>query len=143
MSRTLAIIKPDAVANGYAGKIIDHLQEAGFKILGFRMTRLTQEQAAAFYQVHAERPFYSDLVQFMISGAVVPIALEREDAVAEFRKVIGSTDPAEAAEGTIRKLYAESKGRNAIHGSDSDENAANEIAFFFTEADLVANSAHY
>jgi nucleoside-diphosphate kinase len=142
MSRTLAIIKPDAVANGYSGKIIDHLQDAGFRVLGLRMTRLTEEQAGAFYAVHAERPFYGELVQFMTSGAVIPIALEREDAVAELRKVIGSTDPAEAAEGTIRKLYAESKGRNAIHASDSDENARNEVAFFFNESELVANMAH-
>ena len=92
--------------------------------------------------MHAERPFYGELVEFMTSGAVIPIALEREDAVAELRKVIGSTDPAEAAEGTIRKLYAESKGRNAIHASDSDENARNEVAFFFNESDLVANTAH-
>ncbi len=141
MSRTLAIIKPDAVANGHAGKIIDHLQKAGFRVLGLRMTRLTKEQAGAFYAVHAERPFYAELVDFMVSGAVIPIALEREDAVAELRQVIGSTDPAEAAEGTIRKLYAESKGRNAIHASDSDENARNEIAFFFNESDLVSNSA--
>lgn len=142
MSRTLAIIKPDAVANGHSGKIIDHLQDAGFRVLGLRMTRLSEEQAGAFYAVHAERPFYGELVQFMTSGAVIPIALEREDAVAELRKVIGSTDPAEAAEGTIRKLYAESKGRNAIHASDSDENARNEVAFFFAESDLVANMAH-
>jgi nucleoside-diphosphate kinase len=142
MSRTLAIIKPDAVANGHSGKIIDHLQDAGFRVLGLRMTRLSEEQAGAFYAVHAERPFYGELVQFMTSGAVIPIALEREDAVAELRKVIGSTDPAEADEGTIRKLYAESKGRNAIHASDSDENARNEIAFFFNESDLVANMAH-
>ena len=142
MSRTLAIIKPDAVANGHSGKIIDHLQDAGFRVLGMRMTRLSEEQAGAFYAVHAERPFYGELVQFMTSGAVIPIALEREDAVAELRKVIGATDPAEAAEGTIRKLYAESKGRNAIHASDSDENARNEVAFFFNESELVANIAH-
>lgn len=141
MSRTLAIIKPDAVANGHAGKIIDHLQNAGYRVLGLRMTRLTGEQAGAFYAVHAERPFYGELVEFMTSGPVIPIALERDDAVAELRRVIGSTDPAEAAEGTIRKLYAESKGRNAIHASDSDENARNEVAFFFNESDLVANSA--
>lgn len=139
MSRTLAIIKPDAVANGHSGRIIDHLQDAGFRVLGLRMTRLSEEQAGAFYAVHAERPFYGELVQFMTSGAVIPIALERDDAVAELRQVIGSTDPAEAAAGTIRKLYAESKGRNAIHASDSDENARNEVAFFFNESDLVAN----
>jgi nucleoside-diphosphate kinase len=140
MSRTLAIIKPDAVASGYAGKIIAHLQDQGFRVLGLRMTRLSDEQAGDFYAVHRERPFYGELVEFMTSGAVIPIALEREQAVATLREVIGSTDPAEAAEGTIRKLYAESKGRNAIHASDSDDNAAREVAFFFAEADLVANA---
>jgi nucleoside-diphosphate kinase len=138
MSRTLAIIKPDAVAAGHAGRIIAHLEQQGFRILALRLTRLTTEQAGAFYAVHRERPFYPELVEFMTSGAVIPLALERTDAVTTLREVIGSTDPAEAAEGTIRKLYAESKGRNAIHASDSDENAANEVAFFFAEADLVA-----
>ena len=139
MSRTLAIVKPDAVGSGHAGKIIAHLEGEGFRVLSLRMTRLTREQAGAFYAVHRERPFYGELVEFMTSGACVPIALERDDAVATLREVIGATDPAEAAEGTIRKLYAESKGRNAIHASDSDENAAGEVAFFFTESDLVAN----
>lgn len=139
MSRTLAIIKPDAVASGHTGKIIAHLQGEGFRVLGTRMTRLSQEQAGAFYAVHRERPFYGELVEFMISGAVVPLVLERDNAVAKLREVIGATDPAEAAEGTIRKLYAESKGRNAIHASDSDENAAVEVAFFFAESELVAN----
>jgi nucleoside-diphosphate kinase len=139
MSRTLAIVKPDAVAAGHTGKVIAHLQKEGFRILGMRMTRLSREQAGAFYAVHRERPFYGELVDFMISGAVVPIALERDGAVARLREVIGATDPAEAAEGTIRKLYAESKGRNAIHASDSDENAAVEVAFFFAESELVAN----
>jgi nucleoside-diphosphate kinase len=137
MSRTLAIIKPDAVASGYSGKILGHLQDQGFRILGLRMMRLGKEQAGAFYAVHRERPFYPELVEFMTSGAVIPVALERDDAVSKLREVIGSTDPAEAAPGTIRKLYAESKGRNAIHASDSDENAAVEIAFFFTPSDLV------
>jgi nucleoside-diphosphate kinase len=139
MSRTLAIIKPDAVVSGHMGKIIAHLQGEGFRVLGTRMTRLSQEQAGAFYAVHRERPFYGELVEFMISGAVVPLVLERDNAVAKLREVIGATDPAEAAEGTIRKLYAESKGRNAIHASDSDENAAVEVAFFFAESELVAN----
>lgn len=139
MSRTLAIVKPDAVAAGHTGKIVAHLQKEGFRILGMRMTRLSREQAGAFYAVHRERPFYPELVEFMISGAVVPIALERDGAVARLREVIGATDPAEAAEGTIRKLYAESKGRNAIHASDSDENAAVEVGFFFAESELVAN----
>jgi len=140
MSRTLAIIKPDAVAGGNAGKILAHLEMKGFRVLALRMTRLTAEQAGEFYSVHRERPFYAELVEFMTSGAAVPIALEREDAVTALREVIGATDPAEAAEGTIRKLYAESKGRNAIHASDSDENAAREIAFFFAELELAWNS---
>jgi nucleoside-diphosphate kinase len=138
MSRTLAIIKPDAVASGKAGKILAHLEQEGFRVLGMRLTRLSREQAGEFYAIHRERPFYGELVEFMTSGAVVPLALERSDAVAKLREVIGSTDPAEAAEGTIRKLYAESKGRNAIHASDSDENAANEIAFFFAGSELLA-----
>ena len=138
MSRTLAIIKPDAVAAGHAGKIVAHLEKEGFRILGMRMTRLSRSQASAFYAFHRERPFYGELVEFMISGAVVPLALERDNAVPKLREVIGATDPAEAAEGTIRKLYAESKGRNAIHASDSDENAAVEVAFFFAESELSA-----
>ena len=140
MSRTLAIIKPDAVASGKAGNIIAHLEKEGFTVLALRMTRLSREQAGEFYGVHRERPFYPELVEFMTSGAAIPIALERADAVAKLREVIGSTDPAEAAEGTVRKLYAESKGRNAIHASDSDENAANEIAFFFASSEIVANA---
>ena len=140
MSRTLAIIKPDAVAAGKAGNIIAHLEREGFTVLAMRMTRLSREQAGEFYGVHRERPFYAELVEFMTSGAAIPIALERADAVARLREVIGSTDPAEAAEGTVRKLYAESKGRNAIHASDSDENAANEIAFFFAGSEIVANA---
>ena len=139
MSRTLAIVKPDAVASGKAGKILAHLEQEGFTILATRMTRLTREQAGEFYAVHRERPFYGELVEFMTSGAVIPVALEAENAVARLREVIGSTDPAEAAEGTIRKLYAESKGRNAIHASDSDENAAQEIAFFFARSEIVSN----
>lgn len=139
MSRTLAIVKPDAVQAGNTGKIIAHLEEQGFRVLAARMMRLSAEQAGQFYAVHRERPFYSELVEFMTSGAVVPLALERENAVPGLREVIGATDPAEAAEGTIRRLYAESKGRNAIHASDSDENAANEIRFFFSDAEIVAN----
>ena len=141
MSRTLAIIKPDAVAAGRAGKIIAHLEGEGFRILAMRLTRLVRAQAEEFYSVHRERPFYASLVEFMISGAVIPLALEHEGAVPRLREVIGATDPAEAAEGTIRKLYAESKGRNAIHASDSDENAAVEIGFFFAAAELAATLA--
>jgi nucleoside-diphosphate kinase len=134
---TLAIIKPDAVASGRSGAIIAHIQREGFTVRAARLTRLTQAQAGAFYAVHRERPFYGDLVAFMTSGPCLPLALERPDAVAHFRQIIGATDPAEAAEGTIRKLYAESKGRNAVHGSDSDENAAREVAFFFPEGELA------
>ncbi|MEQ9400025.1 MAG: nucleoside-diphosphate kinase [Longimicrobiales bacterium] len=138
MSHTLAIIKPDAVASGKAGKILAHLEEAGFTVRALRMTRLDTRQAGAFYAVHEGRPFYDELVSFMTSGPVVPMVLEADGAVPKLRDVIGATDPAEAADGTIRKLYAESKGRNAIHASDSDENAAVEIAFFFSEADRIA-----
>lgn len=135
---TLAIVKPDAVASGKSGAIMAHIQKEGFTVRATRLVRLTQTQAEAFYEVHRGRPFYGELVSFMTSGPCLPMALERTDAVAQFRKVIGATDPAEAAPGTIRKLYAESKGRNAVHGSDSDENAAREIAFFFTEGELAA-----
>ncbi len=135
--KTLAIIKPDATASGKAGLILAHLQKAGFTLRAARMVRLTRPQAEAFYAVHKGRPFYPELVEFMTSGPCIPMALERQDAVAQLRTVIGATDPAEAAAGTIRKLYAESKGRNAIHASDSDENAAREIAFFFTEGELA------
>lgn len=137
MSLTLAIIKPDAVAAGNAGRILAHLEEAGFRVRALRMARLTRDQAGEFYAVHRERPFYGELVEFMTSGPCLPMVLEADDAVARLREVIGATDPAEAAEGTIRKLYAESKGRNAIHASDSDENAAREIGFFFSEAERV------
>ncbi|HET6578385.1 MAG TPA: nucleoside-diphosphate kinase [Gemmatimonadales bacterium] len=137
VSLTLGIVKPDAVATGKTGKIVAHLQEAGFTLRAARLVRLTPEQAGAFYAVHRERPFYPDLVAFMTSGPSLPMALERADAVATLRNVIGATDPAEAAAGTIRKLYAESKGRNAIHASDSDENAAREVAFFFSEGELA------
>jgi nucleoside-diphosphate kinase len=134
---TLGIVKPDAVAAGKTGAILAHLQKAGFTLRAARLVRLTRPEAAAFYAVHLGRPFYSELVEFMTSGPCLPIALERDDAVAQMRNVIGATDPAEAAPGTIRKLFAESKGRNAIHASDSPENAAREVAFFFPEAELA------
>lgn len=133
MSQTLAIIKPDAVGSGKAGKILAHLEGAGFEVKALRLLSLSLEQAGAFYAVHRERPFYGELVEFMTSGPVIPMVLEAEDAVAKLRDTIGATDPAEAAEGTVRKLYAESKGRNAIHASDSDPNARAEISFFFSE----------
>lgn len=137
---TLGIVKPDAIAKGNLGNIVAHLEQRGWKVRAGRLVRLTISQAEAFYEVHRGRPFYRDLVEFMTSGPCFPMALEREDAVKAFREAIGSTDPAEAAEGTIRKLYAESKGRNAVHGSDSDENAAREIGFFFPEGELAALS---
>ncbi|MDE3001965.1 MAG: nucleoside-diphosphate kinase [Gemmatimonadota bacterium] len=132
MSLTLAIIKPDAVGSGKAGKILAHLEGAGFTVRAMRLARLNKAQAGAFYAVHEGRPFYDELVDFMMSGPVIPMVLEADDAVASLRETIGATDPAEAADGTVRKLYAESKGRNAIHASDSDENAAIEIGFFFS-----------
>ena len=137
LAYTLGIVKPDAIETGKAGLIMAHLQREGFVLRAARLVRLTPAQAGAFYEVHRERPFYRDLVAFMSSGPCLPMALERQDAVAHFRRVIGATDPSEAAEGTIRKLYAESKGRNAVHGSDSDENAAAEIAFFFPRSELA------
>ena len=141
MSQTLAIVKPDAVAAGKAGKIIAHLEGAGFQLRALRMTRLTREQASAFYAVHKGRPFYGELVEFMTSGPCIPMILEADDAVAKLRDAIGATDPAEAAEGTVRRLYAESKGRNAIHASDSDQNASVETAFFFAGAARIATGA--
>lgn len=138
MNQTLAIIKPDAVASGKVGAVLAHLEEAGFRISALRMARLNPEQARRFYAVHRERPFYESLVSFMTSGPVVPVVLEAEDAVPKLREAIGATDPAEAEEGTIRALYAESKERNAIHASDSPANAEAEIGFFFSESDLLA-----
>lgn len=137
MSHTLGIVKPDAIETGKAGLVLAHLQREGFVLRAARLIRLTPAQAGAFYQVHRGRPFYADLVAFMSSGPCLPMALERDDAVAHFRRVIGATDPKDAAEGTIRKLYGESKGRNTVHGSDSDETAAAEIAFFFPGAELA------
>jgi nucleoside-diphosphate kinase len=128
---TLAIIKPDAVAARHTGKIIAHLEAEGFQIRDAKMVRLTESHAEAFYEVHRERPFFRHLVAFMTSGPALALALERDNAVAHLREVIGATDPAQAKPGTIRRLYAQSKERNAIHASDSPENAAREVAFFF------------
>jgi nucleoside-diphosphate kinase len=136
--RTLTIIKPDAFGAGKAGLIIALLEQHGFSVKAARVMHLTTAQAGEFYGVHRERGFFGELVEFMTSGPCMPIILERDDAVATLRTVIGATDPAEAAEGTVRKLYAESKGKNAIHASDSDENAAREAGFFFAEADVIA-----
>jgi nucleoside-diphosphate kinase len=138
MSFTLAIIKPDALAAGKAGKVLAHLEEKGFRIRAIRMLRLTHEQAGDFYAVHRERPFYAALVSFMTSGPCIPVLLEHDNAVGALRDAIGATDPAEAAPGTVRALYAESKERNAIHASDSAENAAREGAFFFATSDILA-----
>lgn len=128
---TFTMIKPDAVAAGFSGKIIDQIIQAGFKVQALKLTRLSTEKAKEFYAVHSERPFYGDLVKFMTEGPIVAAVLEKENAVEDFRKLIGATNPANAAEGTIRKLYAENIERNAVHGSDSDENAAIEASFHF------------
>src|SRR5688500_3447883 len=141
MDLTLAIIKPDAVGRAMAGKILALLENRGFRVRALRMVRLTQAQAEEFYAVHRERPFYGSLVKFMTSGPAIPIVLHRENAVAALREAIGATDPAEAAPGTVRAMYAESKERNAIHASDSVENAVREIAFFFPTSDLLGTSA--
>jgi nucleoside-diphosphate kinase len=135
---TLTIVKPDAFGAGKAGKIIAHLEEQGFKILASRVMHLSKEQAGEFYAVHKERPFYSSLVTFMTSGPCMPMVLEKADAVAALRAAIGATDPAQADAGTVRKLYAESKERNAIHASDSDQNAEREAAFFFSNSEILA-----
>jgi nucleoside-diphosphate kinase len=135
--RTLTIIKPDAVSAGKSGEILAHLEKEGFRLLGLRRTRLSTEQARAFYAVHRERPFYEALVRFMTEGPVVVAALERRDAVAHLRRTMGATDSRKAEAGTIRSLHGTDVERNAIHGSDSEENAAQEIAFFFREAELL------
>jgi nucleoside-diphosphate kinase len=137
MEYTLTIIKPDSVAAGNSGKILAHLENEGFEIRRLVKLRLSEPQARAFYEVHRERPFYDDLVAFMTEGPVIAIALERENAVAYLREVMGATNPEEAAPGTVRALYGSSIERNAIHGSDSPENAAKETSFFFSRADLI------
>ncbi|MDD5362790.1 MAG: nucleoside-diphosphate kinase [Ignavibacteria bacterium] len=136
MERTLCIIKPDAVKKNAQGSIIQMILDAGFKMLGMKMIQLSKTQAQKFYEVHKERPFYNDLVDFMTSGPVIPVALEKNNAIADYRNLIGATDPAEAKEGTVRKLFANNKQENAVHGSDSVENGLKEIAFFFPECDL-------
>ncbi|HWB26397.1 MAG TPA: nucleoside-diphosphate kinase [Chitinophagaceae bacterium] len=131
-NRTFTMVKPDATSKGYTGAILDQIIKAGFAIKAMKWTRLTKEQAGEFYAIHKERPFYGELVEFMSSGPIVAAILEKDDAVAEFRKLIGATNPANAEEGTIRKKFAASVGENAVHGSDSDENAAIEGNFFFS-----------
>ncbi|MFA5405230.1 MAG: nucleoside-diphosphate kinase [Ignavibacteria bacterium] len=137
MERTLCIVKPDAVKKKVQGHIIQKILDAGFQILGMKMRHLTEAQAKAFYAVHKERPFYKDLVEFMTSGPVITIALQKENAITDYRKLIGATDPAKADEGTVRKLFATNVQENAVHGSDSVENGKIEVAFFFSEAELV------
>jgi nucleoside-diphosphate kinase len=139
-NRTLAILKPDCVRKNLAGTVIKQIQEAGFKVLALKMTKLTEDSAKGFYEVHKERPFFAELVEFMTSGPCIPIALEKDNAVAEFRKLIGATNPKEAEEGTIRRLYADSIGENIVHGSDSDENAAKEISHFFSRKEILENN---
>ncbi len=135
--QTLAILKPDCVQKQLIGKVIDHLLNAGFRIVAMKMTHLNRESAGEFYAVHKERPFYPDLLDFMTESEVVPMLLEKENAVADLRETIGATNPAEAEEGTIRKLYAENKQNNIIHASDSEENAKIEIAFFFSQKEII------
>ena len=138
MERTLTIVKPDAVEAGNTGNILAHLEQEGFRVLALTRVHLSTAQARAFYEVHRERPFYDSLIEFMTSGPAVAVALEREDAVTHLRQVMGATNPAEADDGTIRSLYASSIERNAIHGSDSPENAVIELGFFFSGAELIA-----
>lgn len=137
MERTLAILKPDCVAAKKMGKVLDRIEAAGFRILGMKMVRLTPETAGKFYEVHKQRGFYKDLVNFMSSGPVVVLALEKENAVADFRQLIGATDPVEAAPGTIRRDFAASKQNNVVHGSDSPENGRLEVAFYFSNKELI------
>ena len=137
VERTLAILKPDCIRKNLQGEVISRIQKAGFTILAMRMVRLSPAQAGAFYAVHKGRPFYDGLVEFMSSGQCMPIALEKQNAVADFRTLIGATDPKEASAGTIRRLFADNKGENIVHGSDSPENGRIEVAFFFSEKDFV------
>ena len=138
-TRTLTILKPDCIQKQLIGKVIDHLLSAGFKIVAMKMLHLTRQTAGEFYTVHKERPFYPDLLDFMTESEVVPMILEKENAIADLRKTIGATDPAEAEEGTVRKLYAENKQNNIIHASDSEENARLEISFFFSQKEIIDN----
>ena len=139
VERTLAILKPDCVKKNLAGQVLARIEKAGFTILGLKMVKLTRETAGGFYAVHRERPFFPELVAFMSSGKCVPVALEKENAVADFRKLIGATDPKDAEPGTIRRDFASSKGENIVHGSDSPENGRIEIAYFFSEKELIEN----
>jgi len=138
-NRTLAILKPDCVRKNLIGEVIKMITESGFKIKAMKLTRLTEDSAQGFYEVHKGKPFFDDLVEFMTSGPCVPIALEKENAVEDFRKLIGATNPENADEGTIRKTYADSLSQNIVHGSDSDENAAKEISHFFSRKEILEN----
>ncbi len=137
---TFAIIKPDAIKNNYTGKIYDHILNSNFEILGSKLIRMTKKQAEGFYDIHRDKPFFEELTNFMSSGKCMVLALKKENAIQEWRDTIGATNPEEAKEGTIRKLYATSLGENAVHGSDSDDNAKKEIAFFFSDAELINNN---
>lgn len=137
--RTLAILKPDCVNRKLVGKVLDRILEAEFKILGMKMVKMDAKMAGEFYKVHSQRPFYRDLVEFMSSGSCIPMVLEKENAIEDFRRLIGATDPAEAEPGTIRQKFAENKQNNIVHGSDSPETAITEIAFFFSESELIPN----
>ena len=138
-SKTFAIIKPDAVKNGFTGKIYDRILKANFEIIGAKLLHMTELQAKGFYEVHKERPFFNDLIHFMTSGPSMVLALKKENAIKSWRETIGTTNPEEAAEGTIRKDFANNVQENAVHGSDSDENAQKEIAFFFADSELLTN----
>jgi len=136
-NRTFAIIKPDAVKNNYVGKIYNHILDKGFKILSAKLIKMSKHQAEQFYLIHNDKPFYEELTNFMSSGRCMVLALQKENAVEYWREVIGATNPSEAKDGTIRKLYANSLGENAVHGSDSNENAIKEISFFFSKSELI------
>ena len=138
-NKTFAIIKPDAVKNGHSGQIIDRVINSNFKILGLKLIKMTKPQAEGFYEIHSEKPFYAELTEFMSSGKCIVMALQKEDAVNEWRKLIGATNPAEAEDGTIRKDFASSLGENAVHGADSNENASREISFFFSGTEIISN----
>ncbi|MBL1214142.1 MAG: nucleoside-diphosphate kinase [Ignavibacteriae bacterium] len=139
-NRTFAILKPDCVRKNLIGQVLTNITDVGFKVLAMKMTRLTKDSASGFYEIHKERPFFNDLLDYMTSGPCVPLALEKDNAVEDFRKLIGATNPAEAAEGTIRKMYAKDITENIVHGSDSDENAAIEISHFFSRKELLENN---
>ena len=138
-NKTFAIIKPDAVKNGHSGQIIDRVINSNFKILGLKLIRMTKHQAEGFYKIHSDKPFFAELTEFMSSDKCIVMALQKEDAVNEWRKLIGATNPAEAEDGTIRKDFASSLGENAVHGADSNENASREIGFFFSGTEIISN----